>query len=85
MGWIQVWQTSPHPILRGVPNGNYFHFAPGFHGGASDARHSAGETEYGVCFTPTMAHDNIFATQIHPEKCVDTGLALYRNFLSWDP
>lgn len=85
MGWNQVWQTSPHPIWQGVPDGSYFYFVHSFHARASDARHSAGETEYGVRFTSAMARDNIFATQFHPEKSADSGLALYRNFLSWNP
>jgi glutamine amidotransferase len=56
-----------------------------FYAQPSDARHSAGETEYGVRFTSALARDNIFATQFHPEKSADFGLALYRNFLSWKP
>ena len=51
----------------------------------SDARHTAGETDYGGRFTSALARDNIFATQFHPEKSADRGLALYRNFLAWKP
>ena len=51
----------------------------------SDPRHSAGETDYGARFTCALARDNIFATQFHPEKSADHGLALYRNFLHWKP
>ena len=85
MGWNQVWQTCPHPLWQGVPDGSHFYFVHSFHARPSDARHSAGETEYGVRFTSAMARDNIFATQFHPEKSADRGLALYRNFLSWNP
>ncbi len=85
MGWNQVWQTQPHPVWAGVPDGSYFYFVHSFYARPSDARHSAGETEYGVRFTAALARDNIFATQFHPEKSADLGLALYRNFLSWKP
>ncbi len=85
MGWNQVWQTRPHPLWQGVPEGSHFYFVHSFYARPSDARHSAGETEYGVRFTSAMARDNIFATQFHPEKSADRGLALYRNFLSWNP
>ena len=85
MGWNQVWQARPHPIWEGVPDGSHFYFVHSFYAQPSDARHSAGETEYGVRFTSALARDNIFATQFHPEKSADFGLALYRNFLSWKP
>jgi imidazole glycerol-phosphate synthase subunit HisH len=85
MGWNQVWQTRPHPLWQGIPDGSHFYFVHSYYAQPSDARHSAGETEYGVRFTSAMARDNIFATQFHPEKSADRGLALYRNFLSWNP
>ncbi len=85
MGWNQVLQTRQHPIWAGVPDGAYFYFVHSFYAKPSDRRHSAGETEYGQRFTCALARDNIFATQFHPEKSADHGLALYRNFLHWKP
>ena len=85
MGWNQVWQAQPHAIWAGVPDGSFFYFVHSFYARPSDARHSAGEAEYGVRFTAAIARDNIFATQFHPEKSADQGLALYRNFLHWNP
>jgi glutamine amidotransferase len=89
MGWNQVFQIphdgAVHPIWAGVPDAAYFYFVHSFHARPSDPRHSAGETEYGTRFTSALARDNIFATQFHPEKSADHGLALYRNFLHWNP
>ncbi len=85
MGWNRVFQSAPHPVWAGVPDGAYFYFVHSFHARPSDPRHTAGETEYGARFTSAMARDNIFATQFHPEKSADHGLALYRNFLGWKP
>ena len=85
MGWNQVDQTRPHPIWNGVPNGAYFYFVHSFYAKPSDAHHIAAETEYGARFTSAICRDNIFATQFHPEKSADFGLALYRNFLAWNP
>jgi imidazole glycerol-phosphate synthase subunit HisH len=85
MGWNQVWETRPHAIWQGVPDGSYFYFVHSFYVRPSDARHSAGEADYGTRFTAAIARDNIFATQFHPEKSADQGLALYRNFLHWTP
>ncbi|MGH6637778.1 MAG: imidazole glycerol phosphate synthase subunit HisH [Polaromonas sp.] len=89
MGWNQVYQSlsagSPHPVWAGVPDGAYFYFVHSFYARPSDARHIAGEADYGARFTAAIARDNIFATQFHPEKSADHGLALYRNFLHWKP
>ncbi len=92
MGWNQVYQNTSsrpdskaHPLWAGVPDGSYFYFVHSFYARPSDARHTAGEASYGASFTAAIARDNIFATQFHPEKSADQGLALYRNFLHWNP
>ena len=86
MGWNRVFQSKPaHPIWQGVDQGAYFYFVHSFYASPSDARHTAGAAEYGASFAAAIARDNIFATQFHPEKSADQGLALYRNFLHWNP
>ena len=89
MGWNQVFQAShnrpAHPIWRGVPDSSYFYFVHSFYAQPSDARHIAGETDYGKRFAAAIARDNIFATQFHPEKSASQGLSLYKNFLTWNP
>jgi len=90
MGWNQVWHSNlghprPHPVWGDVPDGSWFYFVHSYYARPSDARHSVGETDYGQRFSAAIARDNIFATQFHPEKSADHGLALYRNFLHWNP
>ncbi len=90
MGWNEVSQSAfnsqkSHPIWQGVPDNSYFYFVHSFYARPSDARHTAGTASYGERFTAAIARDNIFATQFHPEKSADQGLALYRNFLNWNP
>ena len=85
MGWNRVFQARPHPVWSDVPDGAYFYFVHSFHAKPTNVGHSVGETEYGIRFTCALARDNIFATQFHPEKSADQGLALYRNFLHWNP
>ena len=90
MGWNRVRQATgqggqPHPVWAGVPQDSYFYFVHSYHAVVDNPQHSAGETDYGVRFTCAVARDNIFATQFHPEKSAEHGLALYRNFLTWRP
>ena len=84
MGWNRVHQHG-HALWDGVPDRSWFYFVHSFYAAPSEPRHTAGETDYGGRFTCAVARDNIFATQFHPEKSADQGLALYRNFLHWKP
>ena len=92
MGWNQVVQQPQsafgekvHPVWQGVPDNSYFYFVHSFYALPAQAAHSHGTTEYGDRFSSAIGRDNIFATQFHPEKSADQGLALYRNFLHWNP
>ena len=84
MGWNRVEQTA-HPLWDGVDDGAWFYFVHSYYAEPEHAVHSVGRTDYGGRFTCAVARDNIFATQFHPEKSADQGLALYRNFLRWKP
>jgi glutamine amidotransferase len=89
MGWNQVQPQAPggqrHPVWGDIPDGAYFYFVHSFYARPAQAAHCASLTDYGGLFASAVARDNIFATQFHPEKSADQGLALYRNFLAWKP
>jgi glutamine amidotransferase len=85
MGWNRVFQTLAHPLWADIPDASWFYFVHSYHAQPSLPQHTAGETDYGGRFTCVLARDNIFATQFHPEKSAQHGLALYRNFLNWKP
>ena len=88
MGWNPVFHElgqPVHPLWNGIGEGAYFYFVHSFYAQPVQAVHTVGEADYGGRFAAAIARDNIFATQFHPEKSADQGLALYRNFLSWNP
>ena len=89
MGWNPVRQMvhggAVHPVWAGVPDNSYFYFVHSFYALPQNAAHCAGQADYGGVFAAAVARDNIFATQFHPEKSAEHGLALYRNFLHWNP
>ena len=85
MGWNRVRQSQPHAIWQGVPDHSWFYFVHSFYAQPLDAAQSVGEADYGGWFSAAIARDNLFATQFHPEKSADQGLALFRNFLRWNP
>ena len=89
MGWNRVRQVphngTVHPLWRGIPDDSFYYFVHSFYARPDRAEHVAGEADYGEYFASAIARDNIFATQFHPEKSSEFGLALFRNFLTWKP
>lgn len=89
MGWNQVFHDlgrgPAHPVWAGIDEGAYFYFVHSYYARPANPQHCVGEADYGGRFAAAIARDNIFATQFHPEKSADQGLALYRNFLHWNP
>ena len=84
MGWNQVRQTRPHPLWKDVPDNSRFYFVHSYYVQTEKREMVTGVTKYGTEIVATLAADNIFATQFHPEKSQKAGLTLLRNFLQWD-
>ena len=79
IGWNDVTWQRPHPYVEGIPDGTRFYFV---HSYAPDATEdTVGVTEHGRRFAAVASRDNVFATQFHPEKSSEAGLAIYANFV----
>ncbi|MEX2417706.1 MAG: imidazole glycerol phosphate synthase subunit HisH [Actinomycetota bacterium] len=79
MGWNEVNWTTDHPLVRGIPSGTRFYFVHSYAPDSSDE--TVGETDYGRVFSAAVAKGRLFATQFHPEKSGEAGLALYEAFV----
>jgi glutamine amidotransferase len=84
MGWSEVRQTRAHPLWDGIADNSRFYFVHSYRVIPEDVSLIAASTDYGVRFASAIAHDNLFATQFHPEKSADTGLRLLQNFVNWE-
>jgi len=83
MGW-NVTRRGPaaaSPALAGVPDQTFYYFVHSYYPDPARADDVALSSEHGVSFCAAVAHDNIFASQFHPEKSQGAGLALLRNFV----
>ncbi len=85
MGWNEVWQSAPHALWKGIADGSRFYFVHSFYCEPAEGALAAASTRYPGEFTSAIARENLFATQFHPEKSAAAGLALLRNFSTWDP
>jgi glutamine amidotransferase len=80
MGWNTVaWTGRRHPLTAGIPDGTYFYFVHSYAPDLGPA--TIGAAEHGRAFSAAVAHENVFATQFHPEKSGEAGLQLYANIV----
>lgn len=81
IGWNQIALRQDCPQLAGVPEGAYVYFVHSYHVVPEDESVIATTTDYSYEFVSAIRRGNLFATQFHPEKSADVGLAMLRNFL----
>lgn len=82
MGWNTVKFKKKSQFLSEIPDNSYFYFVHSFFVLPEEQKFTAGVTEYGEEFTSMIIHENIFATQFHPEKSQKMGLKLLSNFVN---
>jgi glutamine amidotransferase len=80
MGWNQLRVRRPAPALRDLPEGPSVYFVHSYYAVPRDLGLVATETDYPTPFTSAIWHENVFATQFHPEKSQGVGLQMLRNF-----
>jgi imidazole glycerol-phosphate synthase subunit HisH len=80
MGWNRVEVKKPHPVLEGIESGSFYYFVHSYYVDPEDRSLIATSTDYGIEFASSIAKDNVFASQFHPEKSQKKGLKLLGNF-----
>jgi glutamine amidotransferase len=80
MGWNQLRVRRAAPPLTGLPEGASVYFVHSYHAVPSDPHLIATETDYPTPFVSAIWHENVFATQFHPEKSQAVGLEMLRRF-----
>jgi imidazole glycerol phosphate synthase glutamine amidotransferase subunit len=81
MGWNNVKIEKKHELFSGIEDKQFFYFVHSFV--ASNTETSITTTHYGEEFVSSLAAENIFATQFHPEKSGEIGLKFLENFINW--
>jgi imidazole glycerol-phosphate synthase subunit HisH len=83
MGWNQLRKRQNIPPLDETRDGDAVYFVHSYYAAPRDAALVATETDYDSPFASSIAHENVFATQFHPEKSQRVGLAMLRHFAAW--
>ena len=79
MGWNQLVQTKPDPLLDGVSPLDYVYFVHSYAVPAGEF--TVASTDYGSNFTAVARRDNFCGTQFHPERSGVVGARILANFL----
>ena len=82
MGWNSISINPESRLFKGIPDNSYVYFVHSYYLQAQDGRDVAATTDYIVEVHAAVEHENIFATQFHPEKSGETGLAILKNFVA---
>jgi imidazole glycerol-phosphate synthase subunit HisH len=80
MGWNQLRFRGNCPLFRGLHEGDAVYFVHSYHAVPRDQAIVAAETDYPTPFVSAVWHDNVYATQFHPEKSQRVGLTILKNF-----
>lgn len=80
MGWNQVSIKRRPSAFSAMPDNSNFYFVHSYYVQPEDQSVVATMTQYGIEFCSSVWKDNIVATQFHPEKSQERGLAILKNF-----
>lgn len=73
MGWNSIQINPASRLLKGIEEGAYVYFVHSYYLQAENEADVAATTDYVVNIHAAAEHENIFATQFHPEKSGEIG------------
>jgi glutamine amidotransferase len=83
MGWNELQVRRPAPPLQGFPVAGSVYFVHSYYVRPRDPKLVAATADYPTPFAAAVWHENVFATQFHPEKSQAVGLEMLRRFGDW--
>jgi imidazole glycerol phosphate synthase glutamine amidotransferase subunit len=83
IGWNRLtWTKEAQERFPGLPGNPYVYFVHSYYPVPENSSIIAATAEYGEEFAAAVVADNLLATQFHPEKSQENGLAILRQFVS---
>jgi glutamine amidotransferase len=84
MGWGFVHKKKPHPLTDLLPEEPRYYFVHSYHFKMFNEEDELLESNYGYRYASAFVRNNVAGVQFHPEKSHKFGMALLRNFVSWN-
>ena len=82
IGWNQIEDLQPNPLLEHIQDGSYFYFVHSLYVEPDNSADVLSRTAYGLRFCSIACRNNVWGAQFHPEKSQDNGKRLLENFLA---
>jgi glutamine amidotransferase len=83
IGWNRLtWTNEAQKRFRELPKDPFVYFVHSYYPVPENKSIIAATAEYGEEFAAAIVADNLLATQFHPEKSQENGLAILRQFVS---
>ncbi len=80
MGWNNIHFEKKAKLFSGLPQDSFVYFVHSYYVAPDSSKVIAATTNYGFDFASSLQHENILATQFHPEKSQAVGLQIIQNF-----
>lgn len=81
MGWNSL-NVNDSPLFKDLPEHPYVYFVHSYYLDAKEKSIVTATCDYGVRFDAAIGSGRVFATQFHPEKSGEVGLAILKNWVS---
>jgi imidazole glycerol-phosphate synthase subunit HisH len=81
MGWNNIFIKKTGSLFNDMYDDPSFYFVHSYHVVCNNPEDILAVTNYGFDFVSSLQHENIMATQFHPEKSHKYGLKVIKNFV----
>ncbi len=81
MQWNTLEMIGESPLMQELGANPFAYFVHSYY--APISNYNGAKTDYGLEFLSVVSHENVQATQFHPEKSQKTGLKMLSNFKNW--
>ena len=82
MGWNEIRIRKSSPLIGDMYEDARFYFVHSYYVDCANESDLLASCHYGFDFAAAVQHENIFATQFHPEKSHKYGLLVMKNFVA---
>lgn len=80
MGWNSISMPRQSILFKGIPQESFVYFVHSYYAVCERESYVTASCQYQIDFTAAVEHENIMATQFHPEKSQQVGLQILKNF-----